>query len=117
MRTEKTTAQILREARELIADEENWAQGWYAYDEGGERLNPDKPAAKRCAAGAVCYVEGVPPSRSTALGLLGAVIKDDENWCKARVFIFNDTHSHAEVLELFDRAIELAEREAETPHA
>lgn len=81
-----TVAEHLRAARTLIAVESNWCHGW------GE----GKP--RRCAVHALKvagdwprpYIESLKALQRQAGGFVGT---------------FNDRHTHAEVLDLFDRAI------------
>ena len=100
-----TPVEILRAARALIADPARWTQGEDARDACGS------PAwAGRHASSAVCW---------SADGALMHVERDKNSFWPARdalvaamgasAVVFNDTHTHAEVLAAFDRAIALAE--------
>ncbi len=94
----QTTLEILKAARELISDPVHWTQGWQARNFQGIGV-PAKSGE------AVCWC------------ILGALHKTSEQALEARealrLFLpygygldeFNDRHSHAEVLELFDKAI------------
>ncbi len=101
----KTTVQILKDARALIADEKNWTQDKWARDRNGDAVAPESPKA-------VCFC---------SLGALRKASVDDDGFCYARevlrdvtkgsIIDFNDTHGHAEVLAIFDSAIARAESE------
>lgn len=86
-----TALSVLTRARTLIENEENWSpQGW------------GRSQGKYCAIRAVC----------TAFGR-GEHIGGDAQDILTRIVgqyfgEFNDTHTHAQVLATFDRAIELA---------
>lgn len=89
----------LRQARQLIEKKENWHGG-------------DNP-----------LILGVRDNRKCAAHAISGVAGTD-NWLKHRQFLvdhfpenykgttlsgFNDSHSHAQVLDLFDRAIQAAD--------
>jgi hypothetical protein len=88
-----TTREQLIEARKLIEKPENWAKGGRQLSEPG----------RECAVTALSIVTGCPAARDTdayrRLARLARPLSVSE---------FNDTHSHAEALDLFDRAIEAA---------
>ena len=105
---------VLKLARRLIEDPARWVQGCVATDQYGSRVSPDDSGAVCfCATGAVIRV--VRPNRHDrettwrATRLLGML--DELSGCHSQdgqprpLAQFNDTHTHAEVLELFDRAI------------
>lgn len=99
-----TPHQILVEARELISDEENWNQEFFALDEVGDVVEPHSDAAKCfCARGAV-------------MSVVGADYKDSEEFYAAldalnnhtghhSIIVYNDSHDHLEVLQVFNKAI------------
>jgi hypothetical protein len=92
-----STLDVLRAAREYISAPSRWAQGWY--DEGGAV----------CAIGAVNVAMGRQPDCneiSEAEEALRSAVSGDS------VVDFNDSHTHAEVLTLFDRAIAIEEAKA-----
>lgn len=93
--TEKTVLQVLTEARALIADPERWWDGTLS----GAR------SENHCAVQAVCAVVGKKTDRGLYVdvcdGLASQFGGTHQNLPK-----FNDTHTHAEVLALFDTAIE-----------
>lgn len=102
------TVEILKAAKALIADEENWTQTVYARDENGESVSATDPRAVCfCSRGAIDKITAGNGAWEGAYDiLLGLVTEDDD--CIG-VADFNDTHTHAEVLALFDRAIARAE--------
>lgn len=101
--------QILKEARALISDEKNWTQGAYARDTIGREVRVLGPEAMCfCALGALEKIMLGGAMWSASYMLMKKEAGDD---CLA-VSDFNDTHNHAEVLALFDRAIARAESEA-----
>jgi len=107
----KTAAQVLREARELISDPERWAQGAWAKNAPGHSVQTRAPeAVSWCAAGAIYRCAGNSDlsidTRELLYDVIGSNISPDSGHVIAE---FNDTHTHAEVLEMFDRAIALAE--------
>lgn len=91
-----TTREILEAARARIDTPEKWTQGKAERD------------GKLCAIGALRMAvlgHARYASRAgtyvSARGLLEGLADTDPSW-------FNDSHSHAEVMALFDRAIEAA---------
>jgi hypothetical protein len=83
------TRSILEQARALIADEQRWSEhGW------GQK-------GRRCAVHAVWDVCG----RKTEAPYYHAVVALREQIGNASLSIFNDQHSHGEVLAVFDAAI------------
>lgn len=97
----KASIGILRKARDLITDPAHWTQGESARNQYGEMVYPNSNTAVCwCAAGAIsraAYTEEY-SDQCAAERLLNA--------CCAGDFInYNDSHTHAEVLALFDKAI------------
>ena len=105
---------VLIKAKTLIQDPENWTQGVLARD----NLYEPVPATSR---NAVCFCTYGAVDR--ALGLENSIQYHEvtrllRKVCAAisgssMVAVYNDTHTHPEVLALFDKAIELA-KESET---
>lgn len=106
---------VLIEARKLIADPEHWIQGTYATDETRTvGLHPNDPsAACFCSIGAVVHVlpEGALPEREV-MALSAAVLDLDPDWVTAEgvrpnrnIAQYNDSHTHEEVLAVWDHAI------------
>lgn len=116
----KQTAEILRQARELISDPERWCTDAYAEMPSltgglGEACNPTySEACKWCAAGAVGKVtddddplfntawrsSSLYPLEQAAQDLYGRHIEE-----------VNDVLGHEAVMTMFDRAIRIAEEE------
>ncbi|AXV15092.1 hypothetical protein CYG48_04885 [Neorhizobium sp. SOG26] len=94
------TVEILKAARELIADEKNWLQGSLYDRRNGEDCY--------CAVGALDVVtemdgDALDRAIEAIQELLGA---------GNSIVNFNDTHAHSQVIDLFDSAIARAESEA-----
>jgi hypothetical protein len=90
------TAGLLREARDLIADEAHWMQG--AYERGG----------RRCAIGAV-QAAGRSYGRNVRRDAAGALLSVANLHGHHSVESMNDSLTHAEVLAAFGAAITRAE--------
>jgi len=108
-------SEVLRAARAKIEKAENWTQGEYGRDARG-RVADVMVACSRCSVGAVfavcAEVRSAPETRAWNL-LREQVPGYSESWVYDPVVAFNDTHSHVEVLALFDRAIAAAEARGE----
>src|SRR5688572_10298811 len=102
-----TPASVLREAKALIAQPSQWCQGWWARDaKGGSTGWRSQDASRFCALGALSKAAGdffpVPESdylRRASLELYGTDVIDQ----------VNDLREHQDILQMYDRAIELAE--------
>jgi hypothetical protein len=94
-----TPLEVLKKARELIADPTRWAQGDY------ERPGPC--GTRFCMLGAVY---GYTDVGKEAANLLARAVGPGD---RTEVVTFNDTagRKHEEVLAAFDKAIKLAEKE------
>jgi hypothetical protein len=94
-----TDLEIIKGARELISDPERWGQGWYAHDKKGDWADFASDSACRwCAMGAIRKQANSGDDRD-CLHLYRLL---SGNFSLNR---FNDTHTHAEVIALFDAAI------------
>jgi len=96
---------LLRQARELLADPKRWTQGTGA--RAGDGLATGVHSANAicwCAWGALVYVHTDLNSLSDSLDLIATIVGESE------VSSWNDApeRTHEEVLAAFDRAIELA---------
>ena len=110
--------ETLIKARELISDPERWTQGVYARNRSGHRvIYYESDACRFCSLGAirrsVSETGGFDLKRemdaTSILARAIAGVSPRKQWSsEAVVFEFNDTHTHAEVLAAFDRAIERA---------
>lgn len=90
-------ALALRKARGLIEDKSKWFGG----DEPRRPANPTAFGFQRCASHALLAVMPPMPAWSAlrrAMGLTGLNGTGVPEW--------NDSHSHAEVIAAFDRAID-----------
>lgn len=98
-----TPVEILKAARELIAKPERWTRGCGARDASGEDVEARSDAAICwCAIGAIVRVSDDNPVPAEML--LRRVLPDG-----GFISSFNDSHDHAEVVALFDRAIASAQ--------
>jgi hypothetical protein len=105
-----TVAEKLREARALIA--KGWTQGEFARTKTGRKTPPKSPSATCfCASGAVIRATG---AAGVAEGLFSQEFRVLRQAVRGNVVIWNDApeRTQAEVLQAFDRAIELAESQA-----
>jgi hypothetical protein len=92
--------EIIKGARELISDPERWSQGWYAHDKKGDWADFASDSACRwCAMGAIRKQTNSTDERDCRY-LYELLVGDDGS-----LSLFNDTHTHAEVVALFDAAI------------
>lgn len=100
-----TPAETLRQARDLIADPAHWTQRTSARDAAATPVPVASPDAKSfCTLGAVDRAAGFDPHDFyTATAFFYQVIGSGESIAQ-----FNDGHTHAEVIALFDAAIEKA---------
>lgn len=107
-----TTSQLLREARDLIADRLHWTRGTYARNIDGKPVNAHDPEACRfCAVGAVQRVfalrelsiydtDGGSPYALACGALAEAVLGGGGS-----ITAYNDQGGHEATLALFDCAI------------
>lgn len=96
-----STVEILRAAREKIADPARWRKGWYASDVNGvDCYGHDPEACRWCAIGAIQAVVGDPDTDQAPSRALRSAAGVGAHY-------FNDKPSttHSDVLSLFDRAI------------
>lgn len=104
----KRVKALLIRARKRINDPEHWTQGANARDkEGRVAWRGDSSATCWCAYGAVTtetrHISNV-VARMRLVGLALIALR----W-QGDVMIYNDTHTHEQVLAVFDEAIALAE--------
>lgn len=104
----KTVVQILKDARALIADEKNWTQRVFARNSRGLEVSAlSSEASCFCTVGALGrFTNGMAIGSSAYL-----LLKREVGQNYIAVSDFNDTHTHAEVIALFDHAIARAESE------
>ena len=108
---DKETVEQLKAGRARIQEEGCWTQEAFARNERGDPVLPDKGAAW-CALGAVDVVnerQALIDRHRPMVALLCALQEHDEGW--RSVAAWNDAwdRTHAEVLALYDRAIEREE--------
>lgn len=97
-----TTADTLRAARALIEQPERWTTTYLARNKQGRITgHASEDAVCWCAIGAIYKVTTDDPS--PYLDVLRRITGNDLSG-------FNDSRTHAEVLDAFDRAIEIAEK-------
>lgn len=97
-----TTLQILKRARNKIADRKQWTQFAFARSAGSGQVSPrSRQAVRWCAAGAL---------HAVTTNLLGESLAFLEGFVEDRsLAAYNDSHRHAEVVALFDKAIAILE--------
>ena len=93
-----TTVEVLRAARALIADESKWWRGGCAV------------AGQACMFNAVSRAGGEPYTDAHKALLRAIGCNEDE---PTEGFAWNDSHTHAEVMAAFDRAIAIEEAKAQ----
>ena len=102
----KTVLQLLTEGRELISDPKRWTTGEFARDEHERAVFVyDPKAVCWCSVGAIHKVEG-PPTPSSGENTWPALRALHAATACRNIAKYNDTHSHAEVLAIWDKAIE-----------
>lgn len=108
------TLEVLQKAREIISKPENWIQDDLAINAENESVYvEDAGACKFCSIGA-CLRASYELRKKTG-SCINAARSDLAATLRARglgesVAMFNDNHTHAEVLTLFDEAIERARK-------
>lgn len=110
----KKISEVLKEAKQLISKPENWTTGVYARDAEGIKVDTGNARATCfCSLGAVFFVAKQSklsfPQRADIIQHI-----KEANGLTSPVHEYNDTHTHAEVMALWDKAIAAAEaQEAE----
>ncbi len=103
------TIELLTSARNLIADPEHWTQRAFARDGFGNSIGPTADSAcSWCSLGALTKSFGNiwwPESHCEPLEQAIGQLHPDNLMSLAD---FNDSHTHQEVLAVFDKAIENA---------
>lgn len=96
----------LKKARRLISRPDRWTTGHLAVTKTGQPTSVHSPTAHRfCALGALLKVARDAGEIPTALRLLQPLMKGAIN-----LAVYNNTHSHEEVLILFDETIRRLEK-------
>lgn len=123
MSAPRTSTEMLREARRLLA-EEGWTQGWYARDANGEILEVDGPhepgqfegyrgATCYCSLGALQVAAGdytVTDPQSPAAAAVICLAQATDVRIPQSIPAWNDSlvRTKAQVLAAYDSAIKLA---------
>lgn len=103
---EMTPYEVLTKAQDLIRDPKNWTQGQYARQKYGAPVSPlHKGAVCFCSHGAMIKIQPEATNQRIAARILL------RNCMEFSIADFNDSHTHAEVMNAFDRARELASQE------
>ena len=102
-------SRILKKARKLITNPKRWTQGASAKNKEGISVSAGGPLAKQwCAIGAIMKCNPI------VVGTYDYALASDffrRAVDSPSVSEFNDDHTHEEVLEAFDKAIELAKQD------
>ena len=96
---------LLRDARRLLTDEANWCQHHAVHPDG-------RGKSVLGAVGYRFYATDHPDTMAAVQLLARAIGREPGRYESVFVQDFNDTHGHAEVLALLDKAISLAESDA-----
>lgn len=118
----RTIVEILKEAKSVIENPENWCQGdLYQREDGSYATTPyDKGVCRYCSIGAVYKAipfghSGAGEYRRAATNFLERAIDlRSKNGGAYRVVDFNDTNPHSEVMEMWNDAIRIAEEDHES---
>lgn len=104
----KRETEILLSAAFVLTPEKNWTRHYLARDQRGCFVEPtDARAVSWCLLGAL----DAAGDRHCPARFLHEAIGNSEHWCGAlgAIAYFNNTHTHAEVLDALYRAAEIAE--------
>lgn len=94
--------QILRKAKEIIKDRDHWTTGSLMRNKEGESYFNDEPVSF-CSLGAICHAENsLNLDRGDRFDLLSEFYAVTGN---ESIGSYNDTHTHEEVLSMFDKVI------------
>lgn len=95
-----TTLDYLRAAKALIVDPANWRQGWPDH-----LLNDNFPRDPRLCADIALWRVGCRVGHPAEYALARAMGWDGDEGAALFIWVWNDSHSHVEVMAAFDRAI------------
>jgi hypothetical protein len=104
-----TTVEVLRAAKELIADESRWCQELSAKDIDGELADGSADAVAWCALGAIAQVTHVSLNWITGTKPAQCLHDAAQELCGRSVARANDELGHYAVMNIYARAIELAQ--------
>lgn len=101
--------ELLTRAQDVIRDPANWIQGEFAIDATGHIIAPeDEGASCFCSLGALMHAEPVlTDTRTEARRMLTHASRLLDH-PEIGIPEFNDNHTHAEVMAMWDKAKELA---------
>ena len=104
----KSSLQVLKEARELIADEKRWCRGFLAIDASGRRVDSlSKKAAQWCALGAL--ERATNKNSHMELGAFTSLMDCTLGLFGRSIVTVNNEYGHAAIMKAFDCAISKAE--------
>lgn len=114
--TQDAALKILRDVRDLLTDPAHWTQKeWARNADGGARLADEPSAVCWCLGGAFwkCtgdegFAESEEPWHDDVRAAWDRLVIVIDGEHAGSVYKFNDESTHAEVLDLLDRAIEEA---------
>jgi hypothetical protein len=96
---------LLTRAQDLIRDPAHWHQGWFAVDADGRECPSDsKQAVCFCSIGAMARAK----PETHQLTQLARKYLQEAIGLEQSIVDFNDTHTHDQVMAMWDRARELA---------
>jgi len=106
-----TTLEVLKDARNLIADKGRWCRGYAALAESGHPVRAHSDRAVRwCAVGAVRHIVGDDWDAKSIRSIRQMLnIVSEELHGKENLVLVNDHDGHEAVLKVFDEAIKLLE--------
>lgn len=97
---------LLRRTRKRIESPDRWCQGFFGMSKTGKRVIPESADAVRwCLMGALMAETG--DDMATYRRAENALF----SIASMAIVLFNDRHTHAEVLALIDRTIEMLEKQ------
>ncbi len=105
------TVEILKAGRALIENPAHWAKGRFAFDCHMEEVTPGSPdACSWCSVGALIKLVNYEDRFESRQHLEQAIrqIHSELPAYQGTLEYFNDTHTHSEVLRVWDKAIENA---------
>lgn len=105
-----TPQTVLINAKALIADPKNWTQGVFARNADGYSTGVhEEDATCFCTLGAIAVAGNNQKwAQKIAINTLSKIIDDIDGNAALSIGGFNDTHTHEQVMELFDKAIKEA---------
>lgn len=103
------TSEILIKAKAIISNPDKWTQGAFARNYDGEEVSPiSSQAVCFCSIGALKASVGKDQSEVTMFYLVNARDYLMKATPDGYIAVFNDEHTHEEVMAVWDKAIKLA---------